>query len=596
MVGEKMKIKDLKIGTRLGMGFGVICLALVFTVGLGVVSLGSVNDGTNTLATKRIPRLDLSTRLLGEVNDTAIALRNIMLSDDAADRARQLEKAISSRKAADGILAELDKALESQHGRALLHRQQELYAKYVKAQQELVRLIEANDQSGARAYLSKELRPVLVEFKKAIADQIQMQKELAAENAAAAAKTYGDTRNLMLALGVLILGGAGALAWWITGSITRPVRRALDVANAVAAGDLTTRVEVTSQCEMGQLLASLKTMNDNLVKTVTTVRTGTEAIGTASGEVAAGNLDLSSRTEQQASSLEETASSMEELTSTVKQNADNARQANTLAEAASGVAARGGQVINDVVSTMEQINEASGKITDIISVIDGIAFQTNILALNAAVEAARAGEQGRGFAVVAGEVRNLAQRSAAAAKEIKSLIADSSDKVGTGSRLVKEAGSTMTDIVDSVRRVTDILNEISSASQEQSAGIEQINEAINQMDTVVQQNAALVEEASAASQSMQDQAARLSAAVAVFKLDHAAAPKAAAKAAPKAALAAARAPARAALPAARPAPVKRPAPAPAPAPTAAAKPAAAKPAAAPRGKVHAPAEGDWEEF
>jgi len=578
-----MNIKDLKIGTRLGMGFGVICLALVFAVGLGVVSLGSVNDGTNTLVTKRIPRLESTTRLLNEVNDTAISLRNIMLSDDPADRSKQLEKAMSSRKASEAILAELDKNLESQRGRALLLQQQQLYARYVKAQQELLRLIDANDQNGARAFLSKELRPVLLEFKKVIADQIQMQKELAAQDAAAAARTYGDTRNLMLALGLLILGGAGALAWWITASITRPVRRALEVANAVAAGDLTTHVEVTSQCEMGQLLASLKTMNDNLVKTVTTVRTGTEAIGTASGEVAAGNQDLSSRTEQQASSLEETASSMEELTSTVKQNADNARQANTLAAAASGVAARGGQVINDVVSTMEQINEASGKITDIISVIDGIAFQTNILALNAAVEAARAGEQGRGFAVVAGEVRNLAQRSAAAAKEIKSLIADSSDKVGTGSRLVKEAGSTMTDIVDSVRRVTDILNEITSASQEQSAGIEQINEAINQMDTVTQQNAALVEQASAASQAMQDQAARLSAAVAVFKLEHAAAP--AAIRAPAAVPTPARAPARAALPAARPAAVKRPAPA-----------AAARPAAASRGKVHAPAEGDWEEF
>jgi methyl-accepting chemotaxis protein len=327
------------------------------------------------------------------------------------------------------------------------------------------------------------------------------------------------------------------------------MRRALAVADAVAAGDLTTRVEVTSKCEVGQLLASLKAMNDNLVKTVSAVRSGTEAIGSASGEVAAGNQDLSSRTEQQASSLEETASSMEELTATVKQNADNARQANTLAEAASGVAERGGQVIHDVVSTMQQIHEASGKIVDIISVIDGIAFQTNILALNAAVEAARAGEQGRGFAVVAGEVRSLAQRSASAAKEIKHLIDDSSEKVGTGSRLVQEAGSTMGDIVDSVRRVTDILNEITTASQEQSAGIEQINEAITQMDAVTQQNAALVEQAAAASQAMQDEAARLSAAVAVFRLDQASAP--AAVAAPLRAPA----PVRAALPAraARPA-------------------------------------------
>jgi methyl-accepting chemotaxis protein len=572
-----MRITDLKIGARLGMGFGVICLALVCAVGLGVANLAKVNQGTFNIAEKRLPRLDLTTRVLGEVNDIAISLRNMILTEDAADRVKQREEIVSSGKEIETIFATLDKMLESQRGRDLLHRQQELNVTYVKRQQELMRLVEANDLDGAKAYLAKELRPLLVAYKKAIADQIAMQKELADKDAADAAATYAQTRNLMLALGVLALAGAAALAWWTTASIVRPMRCALAVADAVAAGDLTTQVEVTSKCEVGQLLASLKTMNDNLVKTVTAVRTGTEAIGTASGEVAAGNQDLSSRTEQQASSLEETASSMEELTSTVKQNADNARQANTLAEAASGVAARGGQVISQVVTTMEQIHDASGKITDIISVIDGIAFQTNILALNAAVEAARAGEQGRGFAVVAGEVRSLAQRSAAAAKEIKTLIDDSSDKVGTGSRLVKEAGSTMTDIVDSVRRVTDILNEISSASAEQTAGIEQINEAINQMDTVTQQNAALVEEAAAASQSMQDQAAGLSAAVAVFKLDHAAAQ------AP--ARVAAAAPARKALPPARPAAAKLAAK---PAATPAAKPARAARAAA--------VESDWEEF
>jgi methyl-accepting chemotaxis protein len=565
-----MKVSDWKIGTRLAMGFGIICLALMFIVVQGVTGLGSVNAGTHTIVSKRIPRLVLSTRLMDEVNDIAVALRNMMLNEDKADRATQLDEVKASRKDAETILAELDKVLESERGRALLHQQQALNARYVKGQDELIRLLDANDPDGARAYLVKELRPLLAEYKKTTLEQFEMQKELAEQDAAAAADTYEHVRNLMLGLGLLILAGAGALSLWTTASIVRPIRRALAVADAVAAGDLTTRVEVTSKCEAGQLLASLKTMNDNLVKTVATVRAGTEAIGTASSEVAAGNQDLSSRTEQQASSLEETASSMEELTSTVKQNADNARQANTLAEAASGVAARGGQVIHDVVATMEQIHEASGKITDIISVIDGIAFQTNILALNAAVEAARAGEQGRGFAVVAGEVRSLAQRSAAAAKEIKTLIDDSSVKVDTGSRLVREAGSTMGDIVDSVRRVTDILNEITSASQEQSAGIEQINEAITQMDTVTQQNAALVEQAAAASQSMQDQAARLAQAVAVFKLEHGAART----------LAAAPAAARSTLPAVRPAPAK-----PAARPSRAARPAPAE-----------AVESDWEEF
>jgi methyl-accepting chemotaxis protein len=260
-------------------------------------------------------------------------------------------------------------------------------------------------------------------------------------------------------------------------------------------------------------------MNASLVNIVGQVRTGTDTIATASRQIAAGNMDLSSRTEQQASSLEETASSMEELTSTVKQNADNARQANQLAVTASDVAVKGGSVVSEVIDTMASINEASKKIVDIISVIDGIAFQTNILALNAAVEAARAGEQGRGFAVVASEVRNLAQRSAAAAKEIKGLIGDSVEKVAVGSKLVEQAGATMEEVVASVRRVTDIMGEISAASQEQRAGIEQVNQAIVQMDQVTQQNAALVEEASAAAESMQEQAAGLSQAVSIFKLD-----------------------------------------------------------------------------
>jgi methyl-accepting chemotaxis protein len=302
-------------------------------------------------------------------------------------------------------------------------------------------------------------------------------------------------------------------------SITGPLSNAVSIARTVASGDLTSRIEVTSKDETGQLLQALKDMNDSLVRTVSEVRSGTDTIATASSQIASGNLDLSSRTEQQASSLEETASSMEELTTTVRQNADNARQANQLAVSAADVAVKGGSVVSQVVETMESINTSSRKIVDIISVIDGIAFQTNILALNAAVEAARAGEQGRGFAVVASEVRNLAQRSAAAAKEIKSLIGDSVDKVDAGSKLVGEAGSTMDEVVASVKRVTDIMSEILAASQEQSAGIEQVNQAIGQMDQVTQQNASLVEEAAAAAESLQDQASNLAAAVGVFRLD-----------------------------------------------------------------------------
>ncbi len=340
------------------------------------------------------------------------------------------------------------------------------------------------------------------------------------------ARSAGLQQSLYIVYGFILFGLIAIIQLSIVfvRSITNPLHEAISVADAVASGDLTSRINSDATNETGQLLQALRKMNDNLVDLVGKVRTGTDSISTASGEIASGNSDLSQRTEEQASSLEETASSMEELTSTVRQNSDNARQANQLAVGASEVAVKGGAVVGQVVQTMSSINESSKKIVDIISVIDGIAFQTNILALNAAVEAARAGEQGRGFAVVATEVRTLAQRSAAAAKEINELISDSVSKVEDGTKLVDEAGTTMDEIVNAVQRVTDIMSEISAASQEQSSGIEQVNQAVTQMDEVTQQNAALVEEAAAAAESMQDQAQGLSQAVTMFKLSGGMAP------------------------------------------------------------------------
>ncbi|HJV02814.1 MAG TPA: methyl-accepting chemotaxis protein [Burkholderiaceae bacterium] len=345
----------------------------------------------------------------------------------------------------------------------------------------------------------------------------------AASQADAATRDAAHSARLASTV-MIVLGIAGGVlslltAWIITRGIVGPINHAVKVARTVAGGDLSSRIEIRSADEIGQLSAALKDMNASLIGIVREVRGGTDAIATASAEIAAGNLDLSERTERQAGALEETASAMEQLTSTVKRNADHAQQANTLAQSASAVAGQGGAVVAQVVDTMASINASARKIVDIIAVIDSIAFQTNILALNAAVEAARAGEQGRGFAVVANEVRNLAQRSAAAAREIKTLIGDSVDQVDAGARLVDTAGHTMGEIVASVRRVTDIMGDIASGSQEQLAGIEHINAAVSQMDQGTQQNAALVEQASAAAATMQERALHLSHAVDRFRLD-----------------------------------------------------------------------------
>jgi methyl-accepting chemotaxis protein len=515
-----MKLSNLNIASRLSLGFGIVGVMLVAMIVMSNASLLRVNNGTKDLVEHRIPAIEMSNRLEGQINVIAIALRNMMLNAEPTDRQKQVDAIGKARTTITATLTEIEPVLANHPEElAILRTMQGASTSYLTGVGELLALINAGQEEPAKTYLTNELRPRLAKLKEATGAELALQKDLAAKAAASAAATYDSTMWQTWALGGLALAFAALVATLITRSITVPVRRALEVANTVAAGDLTSRIDVTTHDETGQLLQALKTMNENLARTVGAVRISTDTIAVAASQVAAGSQDLSGRTEQQAGALEETASSMEELTSTVKQNADNARQANKLAETASNVAARGGEVIHQVVDTMDQINASSSKISDIIGVIDSIAFQTNILALNAAVEAARAGEQGRGFAVVASEVRNLAQRSAAAAKEIKTLIGDSGSKVADGSKLVAQAGATMQEIVESVRRVTDIMTEISAASVEQTAGIEQINQAVAQMDEGTQQNAALVEEAAAASASMQDQAAMLAAAVAVFRID-----------------------------------------------------------------------------
>jgi methyl-accepting chemotaxis protein len=407
----------------------------------------------------------------------------------------------------------------------------------------------------------------------------------------------GNARIGLLVFALCTLAAGGALAWWLTRSITRPLHEAAEVANAIANFDLTRQIETHGEDETGRLLRSLQTMQAALLKLISEVRGSTDSISTASAEIATGNLDLSQRTEQTASNLQQAASSMAELTGTVKQTADAALTANQLATSAAEVAKRGGEAVSQVVATMNEISQSSRKINDIIGVIDGIAFQTNILALNAAVEAARAGEQGRGFAVVAGEVRSLAQRSAEAAKEIKSLIMASVERVDSGSRQVQAAGSTMNEIVGSVQRVSDIIGEISAAAGEQSERIGVVNGSVLELDQMTQQNAALVEEAASAAESLKEQSVRLAQAIAVFRLDSGALPRHPGVTAPfvkRPAIHAAKPASRpaAAVAPARPPAAARTAPAHAASPGGASVPAPARPPAA----ADAGSEGDWETF
>ena len=522
-------MNKLKVGTRLALGFGCVCILLVITVAVGITKVAALNAGTSYIVQNKLPKIEMAHTLLENVDTIAIASRNMILNADAEDRKRQEQSIMDARKHVDTVMDRMEIVHVSPAGRALLAKIKEGRARYRDDQNQLLLLIHGGKEDEAKAYLVKELQAALLAYKDVLVALIAHENEAVAETAKAAEYTYVDSRNHLLGLGVLALLLATLVGWMITRRLLKQLGGepgyAAEVAGAIAAGNLGVNV-VLARNDRASLMFAMDAMRAQLAGVVREVRASTDLITTASGEIAAGNQELSVRTEQQAGSLEETASSIEELTSTVRHNADNARQANQLAVSASSVAAQGGAVVAQVVETMESIAASGKNIADIISVIDGIAFQTNILALNAAVEAARAGEQGRGFAVVASEVRVLAQRSAAAAKEIKGLIDHSVEQTSAGTRLVNEAGQTMNLIIDSVRSVTDIMGEISTASAEQSAGIEQINTAIVQMDHVTQQNAALVEEAAAASASMQEQALSLAKAVGVFTLDSGARPAA----------------------------------------------------------------------
>jgi len=521
-----MKPAGTKISTRLATGFGLVFLLLFIVVGLAINRVQTIDAILSNISDVNNVKQRYAINFRGSVHDRAIALRDVVLAADAgaakahvaqidtlagnyAKSAVPLDQIISAGKEVTDAEKQALAGIKASEART-----QTLIAKVIE-----LRL--ADNVPDATALLQKEAAPAFVDWLASVNKLIDLEEKMSHEQAASAAMVARSFFFFMVVLALIAIAIGTVAAWRISHGLLRQLGGepdyAASIVSDIAAGNLAVAIE-TRPGDNGSLLHAMRHMRDSLVNIVHQVHVGTRTIATNSREIAAGNSDLSRRTEDQAANIEETASSMEQLTATVKQNADHAHQANQLALSASEVATRGGAVVSEVVHTMASINASSRKIVDIIGVIDSIAFQTNILALNAAVEAARAGEQGRGFAVVATEVRNLAQRSAGAAREIKSLIDDSVERVDAGARLVDQAGDTMMEIVDSVKRVTDIMAEISQASQEQTAGIEQVNEAIGRMDQAVQQNAALVEQATAAATSLEDQAGNLHEVVSIFKL------------------------------------------------------------------------------
>jgi methyl-accepting chemotaxis protein len=513
-------ITRFNIGTRLALGFASV-LALTIVVGIFSVNrIGKVNDATADLATNWFPAM----RALGDYRAALNGIRRAeavhIMSSTPEDFAAEELRIRNSQADADKAYKAYEATVSTAEEQVILKDLHEAQMRYHASTDKLLPMSRESvgHISEVRAFFVSESRKSFNGVLDAAKAAIEFQNKGASDSYDVAQVNYEQTRLATMAILIFAVVTGSGLAFAITRSITVPITRAVAVAETVAAGDLTSSVRIDYMDETGHLLSALKRMNENLGSIVGQVRHSSDSIATGSTQISSGNADLSQRTEEQASALQQTSATMEELSSTVRNNADNARQANQLAQGASQVALKGGHVVGQVVNTMKGINDASRKIADIISVIDGIAFQTNILALNAAVEAARAGEQGRGFAVVASEVRSLAQRSAGAAKEIKALITDSVERVDEGTSLVDQAGQTMSEIVSAVQRVSDIVAEISTASVEQSSGITQVGQAVSQMDLVTQQNAALVEESAAAAESLKHQARQLVDAVAVFKI------------------------------------------------------------------------------
>ncbi|WP_050468445.1 methyl-accepting chemotaxis protein [Herbaspirillum chlorophenolicum] len=511
-------IQNLKIGTRLAFGFCLILLCATAILLIGLWRMAELETSSEYVIDKKVAGMTTAMNMRESGSQLALALRKVVTPTDAAEGTVENEHLTKILQAYAGFEGQLTALSSNGRGKELLDAAVAERKKLFPIVETIRGQVGSGNYFDAAQLLKSDFLPAHEKWMASVAALAVYQQDDMNAAHADAKESYRKAQIGMLVIGVLTLGLGFFFTFVITRSIVNPLKRAGNIAETISSGDLTQDFHDKGRDEAAMLVNALGAMQSNLAVTLNDVKESAAIIAVASHEIARGNVDLSNRTESQASSLEETASSMEQLTSTVQQNAENARQANQLVVSASDFATKGGRVVGDVVETMGSIKESSRKIVDIIGVIDSIAFQTNILALNAAVEAARAGEQGRGFAVVASEVRSLAQRSATAAKEIKGLISDSVDKVDAGGKLVDEAGTTMSEIVTSVKHVADIMGEITAASQEQSAGIAEVNHAIAQIDEITQQNAALVEQAAAAAESLQEQSDVLAQAVAIFKL------------------------------------------------------------------------------
>ncbi|MFE8149384.1 methyl-accepting chemotaxis protein [Brenneria goodwinii] len=514
-----MKLADWRIGYRLGLGFSFLIFMVLAIGAIAVINLSDFNKKIDSIVSDTYPVTVEGNTLISTINDALLIYEQLFIFNTPEELDAGFTAIQGYISKIGPLLKGLQEVANDSESQRIIEDITKVRGEFLTTSQKFIKMIKANDRDGAINEYLTVTRYVQARYKSKVAEFVDYQNSKMIKARDSVTQSYNNVLIFLASSILLSIILGAAIAWLITRSVTRPLKEALEVAENVAQGDLTTQVRTFHRDETGQLLASLHKMNTNLKQIVTQVRGGAEAITTAATQIAAGNQDLSSRTEEQASSLEETAASMEQLTSTIRNTTDNTFQATELSAGASLTVEKSGEMMTAVKREMREISDSSQRMSDIINVIDSIAFQTNILALNAAVEAARAGEQGRGFAVVASEVRSLAQRSATSAKEIKELIAAAAQKIQNGMTLVESTSTTMTSLVSDVQSVNNIIGEIAQASREQSDGVNQINIAVGQIDTTTQQNAALVEQSATAARSMQDQAYSLMQMVSVFKLD-----------------------------------------------------------------------------